>query len=837
MPLHKKILTSIISTVLILTSITAPTFANTVSEEQQLQNAINHNEPFIINGQFTKENKKSLVPQEHIALQYLNQLQSNSTFKITTTEEDPQDSQSIIRLQQYIYNIPVYGSNVVVCVDYTGTLTSISGHIENTKNLENFNYRPSITEEESINVAAKELKLEKENINNLKSQLYIYKIGEEYTFAYKIDLQSIVPTIENKTIIIDGYTKEIITQYDNINKVMQSKTVTAQGVFGDDKSIQLTYINGEQNLKNGYYFIDTTRGREPIATFDGKDQFYFQVNLDENSIKNYSKSLSKTDGKFVDAHFYTGKAYDFYLNKFKRYGIDGKGSKATVVANINMPGNAFYTQANDLEILAFGNGNAMYNDSSASIDIVGHEYTHSIVTNTAQLEYLGQSGAIDEAYGDLFGTLLEHSYKSDKNWTIGEDMVKNGNLRSLITPQIDNMREIEVCTDAHNHQGGYCDNNYVHDNSGVIARLGYLIAQEIGEEAMGRIFYNTLTEGLYSQSDFKHLGQVLLTKASTIEEKRAVSKSLVSVGILDKMPVENNVPIEILEGKNRYETSIKISQSGWNQADNVVLVNSTAMVDALSATPFAKLKDAPILLTDKDSLNEDTKKEIIRLKAANIHIIGGVGVVSENVLNQLKSMGLEVERISGDNRYITSLEIAKKLGNISQIALVNGVTGIPDAVSVAPVAATKKMPIVLVSPNEGTKVFDEYIKNNNITTSYIIGKEAAISNEISSKLPNVIRLGGNNRNETNAIIIDKFYQNANLNNIYIAKDGRIKSNDLIDALSIGVLATKQDSPVVIVSTTLDNTQKSVLSAKKPAKITKVGGNGNESAFEELISIY
>ncbi|MGL6107203.1 cell wall-binding repeat-containing protein [Romboutsia sp.] len=70
-----------------------------------------------------------------------------------------------------------------------------------------------------------------------------------------------------------------------------------------------------------------------------------------------------------------------------------------------------------------------------------------------------------------------------------------------------------------------------------------------------------------------------------------------------------------------------------------------------------------------------------------------------------------------------------------------------------------------------------------------------------------------------------------------AKDGRVKSNDLIDALSIGVFAAKRDSPVLIVSRTLDSTQKLALSTKKPSKVTKVGGNGNESAFEELKSIF
>ena len=55
-------------------------------------------------------------------------------------------------------------------------------------------------------------------------------------------------------------------------------------------------------------------------------------------------------------------------------------------------------------------------------------------------------------------------------------------------------------------------------------------------------------------------------------------------------------------------------------------------------------------------------------------------------------MNISVERISGSNRYKTSLEIAKRLNNLSKITVVNRVTGLTDAVSIAPVSASKSMP-------------------------------------------------------------------------------------------------------------------------------------------------
>lgn len=174
---------------------------------------------------------------------------------------------------------------------------------------------------------------------------------------------------------------------------------------------------------------------------------------------------------------------------------------------------------------------------------------------------------------------------------------------------------------------------------------------------------------------------------------------------------------------------------------------------------------------------------------------------------------------------------------IDVLAFGNGETGIPDGVSIAPVASTKNMPIALVSPRDGAKVFDEYINDNNIKASYIIGKQSAISNEITNKLPNAKRLGGNDRDETNAIIIKEFYNDNNLNNIFVTKDGMDKEDNLIDALSIGVLASKEASPVVIVGKNLNEKQEEVLSSKRPKILTQVGGNGNEDAFERIKQLY
>ncbi|WP_052356830.1 cell wall-binding repeat-containing protein [[Clostridium] dakarense] len=178
----------------------------------------------------------------------------------------------------------------------------------------------------------------------------------------------------------------------------------------------------------------------------------------------------------------------------------------------------------------------------------------------------------------------------------------------------------------------------------------------------------------------------------------------------------------------------------------------------------------------------------------------------------------------------------KKLGDVSEIAVVNGEKGLADAVSIAPVAGSKNMPILLSSKNEGIKRYGQFIKDEKIAKSYVIGGKSAINEDVAKELPNATRLGGVNRNETNAIIIDQFYKSEELNNIYVAKDGMTKENDLIDALAVGAVAAKENAVVVIGGANINEKQAQVLSTKKTKMLTKVGGNGNEGIFNKVKSI-
>ncbi|EIS9207799.1 TPA: cell wall-binding protein Cwp5 [Clostridioides difficile] len=296
---------------------------------------------------------------------------------------------------------------------------------------------------------------------------------------------------------------------------------------------------------------------------------------------------------------------------------------------------------------------------------------------------------------------------------------------------------------------------------------------------------------------------------------------------------------EKLIGNGRYETAVKISQKAYSSSSNVVLVNDNSLADALSATPFAKAKGAPILLTESDKLDDRTEKEIKRLGAKDIYLIGGTAVLNKDIENKLKGNGLNVERINGKDRYETSLILANKLKDIKdikEVAVVNGEKGLSDAVSVGAPAAQNKMPIILSSPKDGVEAFDKFIRDEKVIKAYVIGGTNSVSRAVEKSLPNAERVSGKDRNETNAKVIEKFYTDTNLSNLYVTKDGSKNENQLIDSLAVGVLAAKNESPVVLVGNKLNTKQRDILSTKKLNTITQVGGNGNEEAFDEIKSL-
>ncbi|HFL3593109.1 TPA: cell wall-binding repeat-containing protein [Clostridioides difficile] len=288
-----------------------------------------------------------------------------------------------------------------------------------------------------------------------------------------------------------------------------------------------------------------------------------------------------------------------------------------------------------------------------------------------------------------------------------------------------------------------------------------------------------------------------------------------------------------LAGEDRIDTSLKISSYKWQNAENAVLINSNTIADALCSAPLATAKNAPVLLTEKDNLNAKTKEEIKRLGVKNIYVIGSTNTISANVEKELNNLNINVKRIGGTDRIDTSLKIAKELENVDSVAVVNGYKGLADAVSIASPAKSNTA-ILFVEKDNLNKNIEDYAKTFNKT--YVVGGESSISKNIVNKLKNVIKFAGTDRTDTNAKVMDYFYTDKALNNVFVAKNGMSSEGDLIDALSVGPVGAKEDSPVLLAGKNLSTSQKNFIKKHEFSKVTQVGNGKNENVFREILNI-
>ncbi len=254
--------------------------------------------------------------------------------------------------------------------------------------------------------------------------------------------------------------------------------------------------------------------------------------------------------------------------------------------------------------------------------------------------------------------------------------------------------------------------------------------------------------------------------------------------------------IKRLAGIDRYETSVAISQDGWKQSsDVVVLGRGDLSVDALTGSVLAKKYNAPLLLTKNKELPTVVESELDRLQPKKVYILGGPAAISEVVIKQLSTKGYisDIERISGENRYETSIAVANEIGNSNQVIVTTGDEKSPDALSIAPYAASKQIPIVLTDGEKLSEATSSYINAARPVKATIIGGVNAVSKSVAEALgpvPTVDRVAGENRYETSVKIAQTFdFEN---NSVFFA-NGEV----FIDALPGSPFAAAMGAPVIL----------------------------------------
>ncbi|PII84187.1 hypothetical protein BMH32_14160 [Leucobacter sp. OLJS4] len=257
-----------------------------------------------------------------------------------------------------------------------------------------------------------------------------------------------------------------------------------------------------------------------------------------------------------------------------------------------------------------------------------------------------------------------------------------------------------------------------------------------------------------------------------------------------------------IAGDDRFSTAVAVSKHGYpTTAATVIVANGLNYPDALSAGALGAKWKAPLLLTQPGALPASTKAEIARLKPSKIVVVGGIGAVSAGVVKTLKGLAGNVERVSGADRYSTSIAIAQAgwpAGAASNVFLATG-TNFADALAAGAAGGKLKAPVLLVPGNAGSAPAPVKAELSRLgaTKVRIAGGTGAVSTGVQKSIASnrtVVRYAGGDRFDTSARIANDtgiYPSNPQVNTYWANGLG------FADALAGGAVAGAKGSPLLL----------------------------------------
>lgn len=272
-------------------------------------------------------------------------------------------------------------------------------------------------------------------------------------------------------------------------------------------------IRGEREIVGAIRsaMITNPIGKKHRSIHDAKNERLSPSQLPGALVRDENQATT-ADASVNQAYDALGATCDFFKNVLGRNSIDGKGTRLVATVHFSKSfNNAFWNGKQ----MVFGDGdNIIFRDFTRSLDVVGHELAHGVTEFTAGLEYHNQSGALNESFSDVFGSLVKQYARkqtaSQADWLIGSEIMAPGingvALRSMKDPgsayddprlggrdpQPKNMRDyVELPDDDDGDFGG------VHINSGIPNYVFYLVARSLGGyawEQAGAIWYQSLQQ-------------------------------------------------------------------------------------------------------------------------------------------------------------------------------------------------------------------------------------------------------------------------------------------------------------------------------------------------------
>ena len=365
--------------------------------------------------------------------------------------------------------------------------------------------------------------------------------ASEQKLAYKFDVFSIEPYDRNYY-YVDAHTGEIINKITRIHH--NDFTGSAKTNYYGIQPIKTTF-------SNGYYRLKEYERGNGIETYNSNNT-WAHPDIDFLDSDNVWEDDTKTG---CEAHWGSEKVYDYFKNKHGRDSFDGLGAKiqSWVHYGVNYV-NAFWNGS----YMTYGDGNGSSYGPLTCLDVVGHEITHAITERTAGLIYAYESGALNESFSDIFGTVIEFEAEptaSERDWYMGEDANITGTgFRNMSNPNAKNHPDTYKGDFWYTGSG---DNGGVHYNSGVQNFWFYLLTEGgsgtndngdayqvtgIGMDKAAKIAFRNLTVNLTPNSNYLSaaLGSIEAAKdiyGTTSNEVEQVRNAWCAVGVGSCVPL------------------------------------------------------------------------------------------------------------------------------------------------------------------------------------------------------------------------------------------------------------------------------------------------------------
>jgi len=286
---------------------------------------------------------------------------------------------------------------------------------------------------------------------------------------------------------VDARTGALIRRVEGI----QTAEGSGQSLYSGTVPIQVTQSG------SSYTLTDATRGNATTTDMQNKEDSLLCQILGAGCSAGVAYSSPDTafgsgtnanrESAAVDAHYGGAVTFDYFKLVHGRNGIFGDGTGAPSRVHY---GNGYVNAFWDGSKMTYGDGDGTEFGPLVSLDVAGHEMSHGVTENTANLTYSGESGGLNEATSDIFGTMVEFyaaNAADPGDYLIGEefDLASHTGFRRMDDPIADGSSP--------NCYSAETKNLDVHYSSGVANHFFYLLAEGSGAKTLGGVAHDSPT--------------------------------------------------------------------------------------------------------------------------------------------------------------------------------------------------------------------------------------------------------------------------------------------------------------------------------------------------------